>query len=311
MPQAHIIKVKRYTDITVDRYTVTFREYNYSTSILRNGVIDMKNFMFSMNREEFKELMRKTDLAFLPVSPMEAHGPHLPLSTDVLTATQMCIDASRKLQDEGIESLIASPINYCLADACHFPGTATIRFETLAAIVEDVCTSLAEWGFRKFMIVSGHAEGPSIEAIKQGAENVKKKYPDFKFYFSDFFASGLPLTFDLCRGEHPEWDIHAGEIETAQVLYMHPEWVDIKTCRTLPANHAAEHFFEKIDAGADNFADLGAPNTYFGDPAAATGELGRKICDIVADFVAGEVKENLLDKEDKPAEEQPACCEVA
>lgn len=46
----------------------------------------MDNIMYSMNRESFKWLSEKTNLAFLPISPMEAHGPHLPLSTDVLTA---------------------------------------------------------------------------------------------------------------------------------------------------------------------------------------------------------------------------------
>ena len=44
----------------------------------------MLNKMHAMNRDQFKELSTKTDLAFLPVSPMEAHGPHLPLSADVL-----------------------------------------------------------------------------------------------------------------------------------------------------------------------------------------------------------------------------------
>lgn len=252
------------------------------------------NEMFSMNREQFKALSERTDLAFLPVSPMEAHGPHLPLSADVQTATQMCRDASRKLADQGVESLIAAPINYCLADAAScFPGTTTIRFETLAAIVEDVCTSLARQGFRRFMLVSGHAEDASIEAICQGAERVKATYPDFKYHFSEFFTKGLPLTYDICKGAHPEWDIHAGEIETSQILYLHPEWVDQETQRTLPPNHAAEHFGEKLAAGCDNFIDLGAPNTYFGDPAAATAETGRKIFDIVADFIVGEVKEYL------------------
>lgn len=51
-----------------------------------------------MNREQFRELMEKADLAFLPVSPMEAHGPHLPLSSDVLTACQMSDDTARKLR---------------------------------------------------------------------------------------------------------------------------------------------------------------------------------------------------------------------
>lgn len=255
----------------------------------------MLNHMYAMNREQFKELIGKTDLAFLPVSPMEAHGPHLPLSSDVLTACQMSDDTARKLQAEGIESLIATPITYCLADAAScFPGTTTIRFETLAAIVEDVCTSLAGRGFRKIVLISGHAEGPSIDAIKQGAENVKKKCPDFKYFFSEWFTKGLPFTYSICRGAHPEWDIHAGEIETSQIMYLHPEWVDMGALCSLAPNHAAEHFFEKLEAGVDNFIDLGAPNAYFGTPAAATAETGRKIFDIVSDFILKEIKENLF-----------------
>lgn len=255
----------------------------------------MLNHMFSMNRDQFKKLAEITDLAVLPVSPMEAHGPHLPLSSDVLTACQMAEDTARKLQAIGIECLIASPINYCLADAAScFPGTITIRSETLTAIVEDVCTSLARQGFKKMLLISGHAEGTSIDAIIQGAENVKQKYPDFKFRFSEFFAKGLPLTFDKCKGAHPEWDIHAGEIETSQIMYIHPEWVDMDVLKTLEPNHAAEHFFEKLEAGVDNFIDLGAPNTYFGDPAASTAETGRIIFDIVSDFIIKEVKDNLL-----------------
>lgn len=255
----------------------------------------MLNHMFSMNREQFKALMTKTDLAFLPVSPMEAHGPHLPLSSDVLTACQMSDDAARKLQAQGIESLIASPINYCLADVANcFPGTTTIRTETLTAIIEDVCTSLVGRGFKKIVLISGHAEPRSIDAIVQGAENVKKKYPDFKFLFSEWFTKGLPLTYHVLRGEHPEWDIHAGEIESSQIMYIRPEWVDEEAMRTLEVNNAAEHFVEKLEAGADNFVDLGAPNTYFGDPAKSTAETGRKIFDIVSDFIVNEVKDNLI-----------------
>lgn len=255
----------------------------------------MLNYMFSMNREQFRNLMTKADLAFLPVSPMEAHGPHLPLSSDVLTACQMSEDTARKLQAEGIESLIASPVNYCLADvASCFPGTTTIRAETLSAIVEDICTSLAGRGFKKFVLVSGHAEDASIEAIKQGAENVKKKYPDFRYHFSEWFTKGLPLTYQILREEHPEWDLHAGEIETSQIMYLHPEWVDMEAMSKLKPNNAAEHFFERLEAGADNFIDLGAPDTYFGDPAVATAETGRKIFDIVSDFILQEIKDNLM-----------------
>ncbi len=75
-----------------------------------------------------------------------------------------------------------------------------------------------------------------MDAIKEGANNVKKVIPEFEFMFSDWFAKKpLPLTYkDICKGEHPEFDIHAGEIETAQLMYVCPEWVDMDVTKTLP-----------------------------------------------------------------------------
>ena len=254
----------------------------------------MLNILYQMNRDQVKALSERTNLAFLPVSPCEAHGPHLPVSADVITAFTMAKDCARKLEDQGIESLIATPITYCIADLCKFPGTITIRYETMVNIVEDVCLGLAKTGFTKVVLLSGHAEPSSMDAIKEGANNVKKVIPEFEFMFSDWFAKALPLTYkDICKGEHPEFDIHAGEIETAQLMYVCPEWVDTDVAKTLPANHAAEFFFAKLEAGAQSFAEAGAPNTYFGSPAVATAEVGRKIFDVVSDFILNEMKENL------------------
>ncbi len=64
----------------------------------------MLNILYQMNRDQVKALSERTNLAFLPVSPCEAHGPHLPVS-DVITAFTMAKDCARKLE-QGIESLI-------------------------------------------------------------------------------------------------------------------------------------------------------------------------------------------------------------
>ncbi len=254
----------------------------------------MENILYKMNRDQVKALSERTNLAFLPISPCEAHGPHLPVSADVITAFTMARDCARKLADKGIESLIATPITYCIADVCDFPGTITIRYETLVNIVEDVCMGLVKNGFTEVVVLSGHAEPASMDAIREAGANVKKAHPEFKFVFSDWFAKALPLTYkDICMGPHPEFDIHAGEIETAQLMYVCPDWVDAEKAYTLPDNHAAEFFFDKLAAGASGFADAGAPDTYFGSPASATAETGRKIFDVVSDFILDEMNENL------------------
>ena len=71
----------------------------------------MLNILYQMNRDQVKALSERTNLAFLPVSPCEAHGPHLPVSADVITAFTMAKDCARKLEDQGIESLIATQLH--------------------------------------------------------------------------------------------------------------------------------------------------------------------------------------------------------
>lgn len=55
----------------------------------------MLNILYQMNRDQVKALSERTNLAFLPVSPCEAHGPHLPVSADVITAFTMAKDCAR------------------------------------------------------------------------------------------------------------------------------------------------------------------------------------------------------------------------
>ena len=96
------------------------------------------------------------------------------------------------------------------------------------------------------VFIGGHAEPANMEAIIQEGENVKKKYPDFKYFFSEWFTKGLPLTYHVLREEHPKCDIHAGQIESSQIMYICPEWVDEEAMRTLKVNNEAEFFGESL-----------------------------------------------------------------
>ena len=134
------------------------------------------HYLFRMNTREVQALAPKTNIALLPIGPTEVHSLHLPLGTDVESALEVCERTSAKLQAMGLDCLIASPINYALADVANcFCGNTTLRPETVAAIVEDVCTSLAKWGFTHIMIMCGHAEPRNIEALQEGANRAMER----------------------------------------------------------------------------------------------------------------------------------------
>ncbi|MDY4835849.1 MAG: creatininase family protein [Frisingicoccus sp.] len=252
------------------------------------------HFLSDMNTNQVKELQKKTHLAFLPIGPTEVHGRHLPMKTDSACAQKTSMEAASKLSDEGIESIIAPTLTHCLADLVNSEvGNITLRYETVASLVEDVCVGLAKWEFNRIMIVCGHGEDANMKAIAEGAERAMKKNSDLKVMLSDWWPKSLPSLNTVCKEAHPEWDFHAGEAETAQMMYLEPELVDEEALAKLEPNWRGEHFFEYLAEGRQTMADAGAPLTYFGDPRIATRETGKRIFELYANIVVDEVHELL------------------
>src|SRR5919201_3525238 len=84
------------------------------------------------------------ELVFVPTGSTEQHGPHGPLSTDVIIPTEVC----RRLAGR-LGALVAPAVSYGIS-AGHrgFRGLAYVTSSTFISIVEDVAFSLAESGFR-------------------------------------------------------------------------------------------------------------------------------------------------------------------
>ena len=51
----------------------------------------------------------------------------------------------------------------------NFPGTVSISFETLEALVREVLAGYVQHGARRIAVVSGHAGGAHMEALRQAA----------------------------------------------------------------------------------------------------------------------------------------------
>src|SRR5207247_6496555 len=102
-------------------------------------------FMAELSNRHVEEYLQQNDLVLVPVGSTEQHGPHSPLSTDVLIPQEVCRRVA--LARDG---LVAPPINYGISDAhVGFKGLAYLTVRTFMSVVEDVCYSLAESRFRK------------------------------------------------------------------------------------------------------------------------------------------------------------------
>lgn len=239
---------------------------------------------------EAREALQPETVVLVPIGAIEAHGPHLPLDTDVTIATEAARRAGRRLAAGGISSVIAPAIVYGVSyvGAC-FPGTTPAPAAAVTALVASVLTELARWGPRRLCVVNAHLEPAHVAAIELGVEearattNAAIAFPDkrtarWAATLSEEFRQGMR---------------HAGAYETSLMLAAAPERVrrDQLSALTpvlvdLPA---------QLRAGARTFAEAGGIDGYFGDPAAASAAAGEQLFEALATMIVTAVDE--LDSE--------------
>ena len=247
----------------------------------------MTNF-HNLTWEEAREALKRGVVAILPVGSTEAHGPHLPLATDVIISEEMSRRAAAKLNLRGIETIVLPPIAYSVTDfSAEFAGTISIRRETASALIRDVCVSLYRQGARLVAIANSHLEPEHIASINEAIELVKNEtgravvFPDKRRR-----RWAATLTEEFRRG-----DCHAGSYETSLVMAAQPELVREET--RLELKQVPISIAEKIREGAHNFTEAGGTEAYFGDPRSASREEGEASYEALADMLVTSIEEAL------------------
>ena len=238
--------------------------------------------------EEVRDLDREHTLVVLPVGAIEAHGPHLPLDTDVVIATAMARAGARKLAARGRVVVILPALAYTAASfGAAFHGTLSISAITVTALIVDVARSLSHQGFRLLALANVHLDPEHVTALN---EAVKVAQADRL----------LPIIFpDLTRKpwgtrlgeEFKSGACHAGRFETSIVLREQADAVRDDVRQSLAPN--PQSLSQAIKAGKRTFEAAGGPRAYFGDPAAATADEGARLIDalgaILEEAVSAEI----------------------
>jgi len=226
--------------------------------------------LWEMTWTEIAHLDLARTVAILPTGAVEAHGPHLPTSTDRIIALAMAEDGARRLVEAGVAAIVLPPVDYTAASfAASFPGTVSVRPETITALLVDVADALAGWGVKTLAWANAHFDPAHLGALYAAREKIREDgrvavvFPDvtrkpWALRLTDEFKSGA---------------CHAGRYEGSIVLAREPELVREEVRRTLPPNPSS--LSVAIREGKDGFAEAGGPEAYFGAPAEATAEEGR------------------------------------
>jgi creatinine amidohydrolase len=175
--------------------------------------------------EDVADYLKTDDIIICPVGSTEQHGPAGPLGVDSYAAIALAEDAGKEAS-----VLIAPPLWF--GDSPHhldFPGTISLRSETLVAVMKDIVSSLAGNGFRKFIIINGH-KGANLAALRTACRSLHQyELPHVLLALVDpmYLAKGIAHIKDA--KEH-----HAGELEISHVWYRHPHLIK-------PEKLTAEH----------------------------------------------------------------------
>jgi creatinine amidohydrolase len=159
-------------------------------------------------------------IAVLPVGATEQHGSHLATGTDTLLAEMVAVAAASRTGD-----VVLPPLSYgcSLGHTSRWPGTLSLSPATMIAVVVEIARWVHASGFRKLVLVNGHAtNGPPCQsALLQ----VRYELPDLRPRFVSLFDLSPEIA---ARYSEDAPDFHANEAETSLMLHLAAESVQLK-----------------------------------------------------------------------------------
>ena len=247
--------------------------------------------------QEIDELPRDRTIIFVPIGPLEEHGPHLAVGMDFLASLDTAVEGA-KLMEKQLPELVGvvTPV-IPLGTAYitnNFPGTISIRPKAIKFIIADFCSGFAKDGFRFLVICNQHLSLIHLKALRAGMKITERKYgasvvePLTPILFQKAMNKNDPIWGQM--SERVEGDVaitgemHADVKETAYMMYRYPQLVKEKIRKTLEPvkiNLIREIFSRPKDARR-----MGNGLGYFGSPAQSTSALGQLYFDKVVEIYA-------------------------
>jgi creatinine amidohydrolase len=250
----------------------------------------------SRARVHFAELTYTDVQAFLdderatvllwPIGSTEPHGPHSPLSTDLIISAAMCRRAAERLAaDSEMRALVLPPIGYGVTRyTARFAGAVHIDEQTLHALLTDVLGSLIDQGFRHNVIVNNHFEPEHVQTVHRAIDTVHERTGVLTGYL-DLTRRHRAKTL---TDEFRDGGSHAGQYETSLVLAERPELIDREALASLP--DVPVKLAEVLAAGHKDFTEVGMDRAYNGSPSRATAEEGERIFEVLTGMLIEQMR---------------------
>jgi creatinine amidohydrolase len=232
--------------------------------------------------DEVAEERTRCPVIYLPIGPLEWHGPHLPLGTDPLQAEHTALALAEKIGGVVHPTLYMGTERERAPELLHdlgfsgqewivgmdFPANSERSYyyaeDAFAVMIRFTLEQLAGHGYRLIVIVNGHGATNQIQHLQRLATEFGQRGPARILY-----------TFDL-DAETDDDAGHATITETAAVMALDPTRVDLH--RLPPADQPLRNIEHAI-VDAPTFSGQPALDrtvSVLADPRRATPELGLK-----------------------------------
>ena len=153
-----------------------------------------------MNWMQVETYLKGDDRCVLPFGSTEQHA-YLSLGVDLILAERVAVEAAEPL---GIPVFPVMPYGIAPYFAA-FPGTMSLKVETLVAVARDLVASAHRSGFRRILIVNGHGGNQPVAAL---AGDLMVEFPRLSIKFHNWWSA--PRTWVKAQeidpsGSHANW----------------------------------------------------------------------------------------------------------
>jgi len=252
--------------------------------------------------DEILEEMRRCPVVYLPLGPLEWHGPHLPYGTDPLIASELAarvadrlggivhpclfLGTERERDPATLRNLGFSGSEWIVG--MDFPANSMpslyLPEEVLAIVVRHQIILLRRMGFRDVVLVNGHGGKNHVAALKRLCAELSAE-GGCRVHYAFTFPEGA----GTWSKRH-----HASTDETAVVRHLLPESVDTAT---LPPTGRPIRARDFAVVDQDAFEGRNLPEgTITEDPRAATATLGEQHLAAATEAVVAELREALTSR---------------
>jgi creatinine amidohydrolase len=221
-------------------------------------------------------------VAIVPSGGIEQNGVHMVLGKHDYIVRSNANRIARELGHTLVTPVVSfvPEGNYTPpSDNMLFPGTLGVPEPVFAEVLEGIARSLKSAGFKTICFIGDHGGNQASQAaVAAQLNNEWASQGTTVLHVADYYVDSAQIEYLRQKGEtEATIGVHAGIIDTSEMLAVHPQGVDLSRLAALPRNPE--------------------PTGHSGDPTHASAEYGKDLLEIRINAAIRQIRAALQGKQ--------------